>query len=107
MTIIGALKKLSKKLNTGGTEASGKTIAGVLSSIESSFNINGAPGADGKDGKDGQDGQDGTDGVTFTPSVSSAGVISWTNDGGQENPQSVDLVAAVISALPSAVGVSF
>ena len=50
MTIIGALKKLSKKLNTGGTEASGKTIAGVLSSIESSFNINGADGQDGAPG---------------------------------------------------------
>ncbi len=47
MTIVSALKKLSKKLNTGGTEASGKTIAGVLSSIESSFNINGEKGDDG------------------------------------------------------------
>lgn len=70
----------------------------------------GAPGADGKDGKDGKDGQDGqngANGVTFTPSVSSAGVISWTNDGQQQNPESVDLVSAVIAALPSAVGVSF
>lgn len=49
----------------------------------------------------------GDDGVTFTPSVSSAGVISWTNDGQRQNPSSVDLVAAVIAALPSAVGVSF
>lgn len=49
----------------------------------------------------------GQDGTTFTPSVSSDGVISWTNDGGKQNPQSVDLVAAVIAALPSAVGVSF
>lgn len=47
MTIVKALKKLSKKLNTGGTEASGKTIAGVLESIESSFNITGAKGEDG------------------------------------------------------------
>lgn len=47
MTIVNALKKLSKKLNTGGTEASGKTIAGVLESIESSFNITGAKGDDG------------------------------------------------------------
>ena len=47
MTILKALKKLSKKLNTGGTEASGKTIAAVLSSIESSFNITGAKGEDG------------------------------------------------------------
>ena len=50
MTILKALKKLSKKLNTGGTEASGKTIAGVLESIEDSFNINGEKGDDGKDG---------------------------------------------------------
>ena len=47
MTIVGALKKLGKKLNTGGTEPSGKTIAGVLSSIESAFNINGEKGDDG------------------------------------------------------------
>lgn len=47
MSIVKALKKLSKKLNTSGTEASGKTIAGVLNSIESSFNITGAKGDDG------------------------------------------------------------
>lgn len=33
----------------------------------------------------------GTDGVTFTPSVSQEGVISWTNDGGRTNPQSVNI----------------
>lgn len=60
----------------------------------------GEPGADGKDGKDGKDGQDGANGVTFTPTVSSAGIISWTNDGGRQNPASVDLVAAVLAALP-------
>ena len=47
MSIVKALKKLGKKLNTGGTEPSGKTIAGVLSSIESAFNISGAKGDDG------------------------------------------------------------
>ena len=47
MTIVGALKKLGKKLNTGGTEPTGKTIAAVLSSIESAFNINGENGDDG------------------------------------------------------------
>lgn len=30
----------------------------------------------------------GTTGATFTPSVSAAGVISWTNDGGLPNPTS-------------------
>ena len=34
---------------------------------------------------------DGADGVTFTPAVSEEGVISWTNDGGRENPESVDI----------------
>lgn len=49
----------------------------------------------------------GANGTTFYPSVSNAGVISWTNDGGKQNPARVDLVAAVISALPSASGRSF
>ena len=34
----------------------------------------------------------GVDGVTFTPSVSEAGVISWTNDGEGENPDPVDIM---------------
>ena len=33
----------------------------------------------------------GSNGVTFTPSVSAAGVISWTNDGGLTNPASVNI----------------
>lgn len=41
----------------------------------------------------------GARGATFTPSVSPAGVLSWTNDGGLPNPESVDLVAAMIDAL--------
>ena len=40
---------------------------------------------------DGTDGTNGTDGVTFTPSVSAEGVISWTNDGGRVNPPSVNI----------------
>lgn len=67
----------------------------------------GATGATGPQGQTGATGADGTDGTTFTPAVSSAGVISWTNDGGKQNPQSVDMVTAVINALPSAVGVEF
>lgn len=67
----------------------------------------GTNGTDGKDGKDGQDGTNGTDGATFTPSVSSAGVLSWANDGGKQNPESVDLVAAVLNALPTWDGGSY
>lgn len=67
----------------------------------------GPQGPQGIQGETGPAGPAGTDGATFTPAVSAAGVISWSNDGGKPNPPSVDLVAAVIAALPSAVGVSF
>lgn len=55
----------------------------------------------------GKVGTKGDTGTTFTPSVSSAGIISWTNDGNQTNPASVNLVDAVINALPIARGGDF
>ena len=67
----------------------------------------GATGPQGPTGPAGQNGSNGSNGVTFTPSVSSAGVISWTNDGGQQNPASVDLTAAVLAALPTWTGGSY
>ena len=51
----------------------------------------GAPGKDGSPGKDGANGAPGQDGTTFTPSVSAAGDLSWTNDGGKANPAPVNL----------------
>lgn len=33
----------------------------------------------------------GAKGTTFIPSVSSDGIISWTNDGGLDNPDPVDI----------------
>lgn len=45
-------------------------------------------------GTNGTNGTDGTNGVTYIPSVSAAGVISWTNDGGQQNPQPVNIKGA-------------
>ena len=36
-------------------------------------------------------GSSGTNGYTFTPYVSDAGVISWTNDGGLDNPTPVNI----------------
>lgn len=41
--------------------------------------------------KKGPKGDTGEKGITFTPSVSSDGVISWTNDKGAENPESVNI----------------
>ena len=51
----------------------------------------GADGAKGADGAPGKDGTNGRDGVTFTPSMSDDGDLSWTNDGGKANPQTVNL----------------
>lgn len=36
----------------------------------------------------------GEDGTTFTPSVSAAGDLSWTNNGGLANPETVNLMGA-------------
>ena len=49
---------------------------------------NGTTSANVEDGKEGTPGQVGT---TFTPSVSADGILSWTNDGGKENPASVNI----------------
>lgn len=45
-------------------------------------------------GTNGSNGTNGTNGVTYTPAVSEAGVISWTNDGGRANPPSVNIKGA-------------
>lgn len=42
-------------------------------------------------GDKGDPGTPGSPGTTFTPAVNSEGVISWTNDGGKENPQSKNI----------------
>lgn len=47
-------------------------------------------GADGQDGAPGVEGAPGINGVTFTP-VMVGTTLSWTNDGGLQNPPSVDL----------------
>lgn len=92
---------------TVATSKSGKvtTITITDKNGEHTATINdGNDGQNGQNGQDGAAGADGDDGTTFTPAVSSAGVISWTNDGGKQNPQSVDIVAAVLAALPTWTG---
>lgn len=92
-------------LPAGSTATATKSVDAETGAVTLAFGI--PRGSQGQQGPQGEQGPKGEQGVTFTPSVSSAGVLSWTNDGGKTNPQSVDLVAAVINALPSAVGVSF
>lgn len=51
----------------------------------------GVQGIQGEPGADGQDGAPGINGVTFIPSVSEDGTVSWTNDGGLPNPAPVNI----------------
>lgn len=53
-------------------------------------------------GPQGERGNKGDTGARFTPDVSGAGVLSWTNNGNLDNPEPFDLVAAVLDALPAA-----
>ena len=43
-------------------------------------------------GPKGETGKDGSNGVTFIPSLSSSGVLTWTNNGGLSNPNAVSLM---------------
>lgn len=53
----------------------------------------GPEGPQGLPGIDGSQGATGERGVTYTPYVSTDGVISWTNNGGLDNPPEVQLSA--------------
>lgn len=51
----------------------------------------GPQGEQGSVGPKGEQGDTGARGITFTPVVDSKGNISWSNDGGLENPQTVNI----------------
>ena len=55
-------------------------------------------------GATGTPGADGKDGVTFTPSVDTTGDLSWSNDGGLPNPETVNLRGAQGEAATVQVG---
>lgn len=100
---LGFYLKFTKKTETE-EEIVGLTNAVYLNTIEnkkikqpadndtsvnfpnnSSGNNSSGSGANGKDGKDGKDG------VTYTPSVSEDGILSWTNNGGLPNPSPIKI----------------
>lgn len=51
----------------------------------------GPQGEQGPVGPKGEQGNTGARGITFTPVIDSKGNISWSNDGGLENPQTVNI----------------
>ena len=82
-----------------------KNIASIVLEDDYSLIINFTDGTSYKTGS--IRGEKGDAGVSFIPFVSLDGILSWENDGGKENPPTVNLVEAVINALPSAIGVKF
>lgn len=70
----------------------------VYNEIVKMINDGRLKGDKGADGTNGADGANGADGVTFTPSVDSAGNLSWTNDGGLSNPATVNIKGATGAA---------
>ena len=62
-------------------------LSALREEVESITAVGGTNGADGKNGS------------TFIPHVSADGVLSWTNDGGLENPDPVNIVGDVEGAL--------
>lgn len=53
--------------------------------------FNGKDGINGQNGINGINGINGDNGATFTPSVSSSGELSWSNDKGLPNPATVNI----------------
>lgn len=88
-TATGATIAITDK--TGTTTAEIKNGKDGAPGKDGTNGKDGAPGADGAPGTPGANGTDGKDGTTFTPSVSAAGDLSWTNDGGKANPAPVNL----------------
>ena len=103
-TTASAMLELKNEVTTAAktaeadkvTFADGETFqakydAGELTGPPGATGPAGPAGPQGATGAQGKTGATGAKGVTFTPAVSSAGVISWTNDGGLENPSSVSI----------------
>lgn len=52
-------------------------------------------------------GEKGDVGTAFVPAVDNSGNLSWTNGGGLENPDTINIVDAVLAALPDGDGVGY
>ena len=64
---------------------------GPLQGAKGDTGSQGPQGEKGDTGEQGVPGNDGTNGITFTPSVAADGTLSWSNDGGLENPAAVNI----------------
>ena len=86
---VSSVKQTTTSTADGGTNVVTVTLS---NGTTSTFNVkNGSKGSNGTNGTNGKDGADGADGATFTPSVDSAGNLSWTNNKGLTNPPTVNI----------------
>lgn len=86
---VSSVKQTTISSADGGTNVVTVTLS---NGTTSTFNVkNGSKGSSGTNGTNGKDGADGEDGATFTPSVDSAGNLSWTNNKGLTNPPTVNI----------------
>ena len=86
---VSSVKQTTTSTADGGTNVVTVTLS---NGTTSTFSVkNGSKGSSGSNGTNGKDGADGDDGATFTPSVDSAGNLSWTNNKGLTNPPTVNI----------------
>lgn len=80
-------------IETGNVEDEDNAKLYVKGSTQYEFltDMSGSQGIQGPQGNKGDTGDKGATGSTFTPSVSSDGVLSWSNNGGLANPSPVSL----------------
>lgn len=83
---IASVKQTTTSTADGGTNVVTVTLS---NGTTSTFNVKN--GSKGSSGTNGTNGKDGADGATFTPSVDSAGNLSWTNNKGLTNPPTVNI----------------
>lgn len=89
---IASVKQTTTSSADGGSNVVTVTLTnGTTSTFTVKNGSKGSSGSNGTNGTNGKDGVDGEDGATFTPSVDSAGNLSWTNDKGLTNPPTVNI----------------
>lgn len=83
---VSSVKQTTISSADGGTNVVTVTLS---NGTTSTFNVKN--GSKGSSGTNGTNGKDGVDGATFTPSVDSAGNLSWSNNKGLTNPPTVNI----------------
>lgn len=94
----GTTATFTVKNGQDGTDGISPTISSSAITGGNRLTIVDADGTTIVDIMNGLNGSDGTDGVTFTPSVDDSGNLSWTNDGGLPNPETVNIKGATGAA---------